>query len=201
MAMGGIVGVSRRRLVVVAIGVGLALGVLAWGCRSSRERPESAPNTTPTSGRAAEPDEREVRSWLPHLEDSAKLRTSDVVQGTLVDENGRPTSGLVGLSAWPPPERLSQLKPGDRVPTGYLAKAVAGNDGRFTLRIAPEVDVDPFLSPYGTMNFDLVASRDDRHGNTTSSASRRQTDSGGAEWVDPISKDPVRDVRVELDRP
>lgn len=131
---------SKRRRPAVAI-AGLLGGVLLTGGAAGR----------PPAGHHA---------WLPELTASEAIDGPVVIEGRLVDRNGAGVPGRVTLVAWPTPALLGTLEVGDGVKLVPVGKAVAAQDGSFTVRIDPDVPMSEVVAPDGTVNFDLVAHDD-----------------------------------------
>jgi len=125
--------VLTKRLTSVVAALGL-LG--AWGVAPAAAAP-------PTG------------SWLPEIQLSSSLQGPIVGSGRLQDAIGRAAAGNIVLYAWPTQDTLSRLHPGDHVKLVPVAKAIAGTDGTFSLRIDPTAPMAEVTSSAGIVDFEL----------------------------------------------
>jgi hypothetical protein len=77
---------------------------------------------------------------------------------------------------------LGRLAPGATVKTAPVAKALAGLDGGFAVRVDPTIPIQQFTEDNGTVNFSLIG---EAAGSTTTFAFPRRLDSVLRSWVDP----------------
>ena len=94
-------------------------------------------------------------SWLPEISLSSALQGPVVAAGRLQDPAGRAAVGNIVLFAWPSQATLSRLQPGDHVKLVPVAKAIAGSDGTFSLRIDPTAPIAEFTSAAGIVDFEI----------------------------------------------
>ncbi len=171
-----------RRFVVALMAVATAISVV--------------PVSTAVAG-------RDAAKWLPGIQASGGIKGPALISGRLSDASGAGVTARVSAVAWPKSSALSALDAGDGVGTSPVAKAIAGHDGRFVLRVDPKVAMGRFMEPDGTVNFTLNAERDGRR---TSFAFPRRLHPDLARWVDPqwtagSGQPAVRDITLSLDGP
>jgi hypothetical protein len=126
--------------------------------------------------------------WLTNITESAELTGPILVRGVLVDRQGRPSSGRVSVIAWPPPEVMARLEVGDAVKTATVAKATVGPDGTFVLRVDPTVPLAEYMTPDGTVNFEVFG--ETRDGWAFFSFPRTLESGPRSAWVDPQAPGP-----------
>ena len=121
-------------------------------------------------------------AWLPGLTSSEALTGPTLAQGRLTGSDGQPVAGRLVAVAWPPMAILGSVPDGGTVRTTPIAKATAGADGRFTLRVDPAAPLTELLEPDGTINLDIFSlSGSDR----ASFALARRLDGHDGRWLDP----------------
>lgn len=121
--------------------------------------------------------------WLPDVTVSEDIAGPDLVQGKFLDRGGRGVAGRLTVIAWPTAKVLKSLADGDVVKRLPVAKAVAGADGQFTLRVDPTAPIEQFMDETGTVNFDVSAVQD--NGERALFSFPRRFDASANGWVDP----------------
>jgi hypothetical protein len=127
-------------------------------------------------------------TWLPGLRASEAVSGPDLIGGRLVDRVGRGVPGRLLVLAWPTSEVLSGAHVGGNVKTIPVAKATAGRDGHFTLRVDPRAPIGEFMERDGTVNFTLVGQFGTARDRGTSFAFPRRFErhsQAESRWVDP----------------
>jgi hypothetical protein len=152
----------------------------------------------PTKAVSADPG-----MWLPDIRLSDQITGPVLAEGHLLDRAGLPSPGRVTAIAWPRTDVLGALAIGGSVKTAPVAKALAGQDGAFALRIDPSVPIQQFMEDNGTINLSL---RGEANGSKTVFDFSRRLDRSLATWVDATwspDRGPARllDVTLTLDRP
>jgi hypothetical protein len=123
-------------------------------------------------------------AWLTDNTGSISLTGPVLVRGVMLDADGRPAPGRVSVVAWPPSEVLGRLRVGDAVETVTVARAMVGSDGTFVLRVGPAVPPPRFMTPDGTVNFEIVG--ETGSGLAFFSFPRTLVSSPRAAWVDSL---------------
>jgi hypothetical protein len=109
-----------------------------------------------------------------------------VLEGQLLDQNGKPTAGTVAAVAWPNQAVVASIGVGAEVPTLAVAAAPVGRDGRFVLQLDPKVLPADYLAGDGQVDLELIAwnGKSQRHWFTSA-----RTDAIGDQqvWVHPTA--------------
>lgn len=94
----------------------------------------------------------------PGLTNSAQLTSPVVVDGIVLDNEGRAAAGTpVVIMVWPDSESLGRLPIGAAVPTENVAIATTDALGKFVLRLDGSKSLTQFANTNGIVNFDVVA--------------------------------------------
>jgi hypothetical protein len=147
---------------------------------------------------AADPSAPE--RWIPGLATSDSISGPTFASGQLVDSAGRSRQGLVLAVAWPTFATLAALSDGDEVKTLAIAQDKAGNDGHFTLRVDPAIQLSEYTEEDGTLNLDIYAQG--AEGRSVLATSRRLAAGGGqVGWADPRAPEATpADIALVLGR-
>jgi hypothetical protein len=138
--------------------------------------------------------------WLPEIAASASIEGPVVIAGRLETRRGAPSAGRLSLVAWPTQDVLGDTRTGDTIKLLPVAKAFAGSDGRFKLRVDPRVSLAEVTNSAGVVNFDVLA--DGPTGVAVHSFPRRLVTGAASRWAavdDGPRKAAGLDVPIRLD--
>jgi hypothetical protein len=165
--------VCRGAVIVVALVVGATLGVGAGGYLPAGAAPPTLEGELPavaqdSSAASAQLETKSapvldaevaaLEQVLLELEAPTDLPGDPVVEGTVtVPGTDEPQLGaLVTLEAWPRPSELANLRPGDRVPTVTVAKAMTDDQGDFALKLTDTEVLEQFADDAGDVDLEVV---------------------------------------------